>query len=167
MRLTKTLREAFVRAAMQDVPKVDYDEQIRKLALQETVAMMPPDVAKAYKANPEWFGSDNHYLGMQPGYVYLPMPRTISLKPEALSKITVLGDEALAQKKRRKDLEAKLSAAAESCTTRKALADLLPEFAKYLPEDEAAACKTLPAVANIVADFTKAGWPKAKATASK
>lgn len=95
------------------------------------------------------------------------MPRTISLKPEALSKITVLGDEALAQKRRRKDLEAKLSAAAESCTTRKALADLLPEFAKYLPEDEAAACKTLPAVANIVADFTKAGWPKAKATATK
>ena len=39
----------------------------------------------------------------------------------------------------------------------------LPEFAKYLPK---AVAKTdnLPAVANLVADFVKAGWPKEQAT---
>ena len=61
------------------------------------------------------------------------------------------------------ELETKLMAAANSCTTRKALVELLPEFEKYLPADQAAACKTLPAVANIMADFVKAGWPKDEA----
>ena len=53
-------------------------------------------------------------------------------------------------------------AAAMSCTTRKALANLLPEFEQYLPEDTPAAIRSLPAIANIVADFSKAGWPKDK-----
>jgi hypothetical protein len=45
-------------------------------------------------------------------------------------------------------------------STRKALVDLLPEFEKYLPADEAKAIASLPAVANVLSDFVKAGWPK-------
>lgn len=29
-----------------------------------------------------------------------------------------------------------------------------------MPEDEQQACKTLPAIANVVSDFVAAGWPK-------
>ena len=65
----------------------------------------------------------------------------------------------------RASLKSQLKSAAHSVTTRKALAALLPEFEKYLPADEAAACKTLPVVQNIVADFAKAGWPKGKKAA--
>jgi hypothetical protein len=167
MRLTKTIRESFVRAAMQDVPKIDYDEQIQKLATQQAVAMMPTDVAKAYKTNPAWFRSEGHYLGTRLGYIYMPLPSGMSLTPEARGKIDSLATEKSKQIDARSALKNKLAAAAESVTTRKALVALLPEFEKYLPEDDAAACKTLPAVANLVADFTKAGWPKAKAAASK
>jgi hypothetical protein len=39
----------------------------------------------------------------------------------------------------------------------------LPEFEKYLPEDEAQAVRALPVVTNVVADFVKAGWPTKKA----
>lgn len=60
----------------------------------------------------------------------------------------------------RNNLETKLQAVAESCTTRKALLNALPEFEKYLPADDAAACRSLPVVANVVSDFMKAGWPK-------
>jgi hypothetical protein len=73
--------------------------------------------------------------------------------------------EALVKKKDhdeelRADLHAKIKAVAYSVSTRKALADALPEFEKYLPADDAKAIRTLPVVANVVTDFMKAGWPK-------
>jgi hypothetical protein len=64
------------------------------------------------------------------------------------------------QVEKRKELRSKLQATADAVTTRKALIDLLPEFEKYLPADEAKAVATLPAVANVLSDFVKAGWPK-------
>jgi hypothetical protein len=57
-------------------------------------------------------------------------------------------------------LRTKLSATADAVSTRKALIDLLPEFEKYLPADESKAVASLPAVANVLSDFVKAGWPK-------
>ena len=54
------------------------------------------------------------------------------------------------------------SSPALGASTRKGLADALPEFEKYLPADEPAAVRSLPVVANVVADFVKAGWPKGK-----
>jgi hypothetical protein len=56
-------------------------------------------------------------------------------------------------------LRSKLKGAAYACTTTKQLRELLPEFDKYLPEEVAASARSLPVVANIVAEFTKAGWP--------
>jgi hypothetical protein len=44
-------------------------------------------------------------------------------------------------------------------TTVKALADLLPEFAHYLPS-EATPAKMLPATTRVVSAFHAAGWPK-------
>lgn len=75
-----------------------------------------------------------------------------------VSKLTKLWAE---QKKVHRELETKLEGVAAACTTRKALVEMLPEFEKYLPADEATANKTnLPALANVVTDFVKAGWPK-------
>ncbi len=47
----------------------------------------------------------------------------------------------------------------EGCNTVKQLKEALPEFAKYAPHEEATS-KNLPALANVVAEFSKAGWPK-------
>jgi hypothetical protein len=49
---------------------------------------------------------------------------------------------------------------AEGASTRKALVAALPEFEKYLPAEVEAPVRSLPAIANVVAEFTKAGWPK-------
>lgn len=159
MRLTKTLRQSFVRAAMNDVPEIKYDDEIRKVAKQEAEAMMPPEVAKVYKKNPEWFESVARYVSGF-GYVYLPCPSNMKMSDSFYEKVKALVESRNTQQNSRNALETKLAAAAESVTTRKALAELLPEFAKYLPADEATTCRSLPAVANLVADFAKAGWPK-------
>ena len=44
MRLTNTLREAFIRAVMDDVPSIDYAEQEQKVATAWAVSIMPPYV---------------------------------------------------------------------------------------------------------------------------
>jgi len=165
MRLTKLIRESFVRAAMQDVPHIEYDEQIRKVIFDNVVAQMPPEMLKAYQKHPKLFNTDGRYIDNQIGYVYLPC--SIAPAPEAIRCALELVEKRRVQKNARQSLKEKLQAAADSVTTRKALIALLPEFEKYLPADEPAACKTLPAVANLLADFTKAGWPKQAAKTSK
>lgn len=158
MKLTNSMRDAFVRAAMDDVPKVDYDEQTRKVAMAAALKMMPPGVRLAYKNHPEYFRSEYfHHTGCS---VSLPMARNTELPADALDKIKAITALDTAQGEARGELKHKLRSAAYSCNTRKALAELLPEFEKYLPADESAAIKTLPVIANLVSDFVKAGWPK-------
>ena len=54
-----------------------------------------------------------------------------------------------------------LTAVIASCTTLKQAKEALPEFVKYLPEEPGSAIdRTLPVVGNLVADLSKAGWPK-------
>lgn len=72
-------------------------------------------------------------------------------------------DEQVAQ---RAKLESNLRATACSVTTREALVKLLPEFEKYLPAADAPQDRTVPALANLVADFVAAGWPKGKEPAA-
>lgn len=48
MRLTKYLKEAFVRAAMDDVPKIDYQEKIISMIIAEAVRQLPPKVRAIY-----------------------------------------------------------------------------------------------------------------------
>lgn len=54
-----------------------------------------------------------------------------------------------------------LTAVIASCTTLKQAKEALPEFIKYLPEEPGSTIdRTLPVVGNLVADLSKAGWPK-------
>jgi hypothetical protein len=164
MRLTKTIREAFVRAALHDVPRIDYVEQARKALVEEFVAIMPPEVATAYKKHPEWIAkSDYYYINAMSQSFAVPRPNNLSLPADAQSRIFALAESHKAQQKMLRDLEAKLSAVAEGASSRKQLAEALPEFEKYLPAEGEKATRSLPAIANVVAEFTKAGWPKQQA----
>ena len=59
------------------------------------------------------------------------------------------------------NLRKQLTAAIATCTTLKQAKEALPEFIKYLPEEpDKAIDRTLPVVGNLVADLSKAGWPK-------
>jgi hypothetical protein len=170
MRLTNTIRQAFVNAAMNDVPKVDYEAQATKLAKEALDASFPVSVQKLikdpvaeayinreYHRMPMRFSNFNHYA-MRSGN------ETIKNEmPKVWAKIEALHSQNEVQLGRMKDLRLKLEACANAATTRKQLVEMLPEFEKYLPEDEAKANRQLPVVANVVSDFVKAGWPKQNA----
>ena len=171
MKLTKDIRRAFVRAALADVPSVDYREEIRAIALADAIEALPVVVRKVWdnpKTRPFIKMNYHYYHGVS---VCIPTAReewsredsTHKLTPENQAKVDKLAELDKAQSTLHENLRRKLETAAEACTTRKALVDLLPEFEKYLPVDEARAIKeNLPAVANVVAEFAKAGWPKGK-----
>lgn len=167
MRLTKTIRETFVRAVMHDVPQVDYEEEAHKLAKDAIMKSLPPSVQKMI---------NDPKLSYYVNYEYITMPRNFSnfycacpqnensiiqrSMPEVWAKVMELHSKYEQQVKDRNTLRYKLEGVANSVSTRKGLATALPEFEKYLPTDEEKAIRSLPVVANIVADFTKAGWPK-------
>lgn len=157
MRLTKHMREAFVRAVMVDVPQIDYDEQMQNIALTGAVDLMPPAVRDAYKKHPEFFSLEwQSVRGC--GSFYLPVPDSHKLKPDVVEAIQKLKLSKDSQANCRNDLRLKLEGCAAACTTLTSLKDMLPEFVKYMPADEPAACKTLPVVQNVVSDFDLIGW---------
>jgi hypothetical protein len=166
MKLTKYLREAFVRAAMQDVPKSEnFEEQAHKLVIEESITQLPAEVQPlarhkdlrfCLRTTSQWF-AHSPFSSVD---LFEPRGANYRMSPAVIKAVDALTEKQKAHNEMRKDLEVKLMSAAMACTTRKALAELLPEFEKYLPEDTPAAIRTLPAVANIVADFARAGWPK-------
>lgn len=165
MRLTNFIRDAFIRSAMHDVPKKDYEEQAQKLAREFVKVKFAKDFPsmdydKAGESG--WFESsslqmprfiNNIYMNVTTGYGMLKNDEKLWAKLEVLSEKKKQQDDNMST------LETRLRGVAYACTTRKQLEDALPEFKAYLPEEEAKAARTLPAVTNVVADFTKAGWP--------
>ena len=173
MKLTKYMREAFVRSAMNDVPQIDYSEAIRKEVVRASIAVLPESV-QAVWLNEETkkyvntiYRSCNGESISVPGIGSSWDSRAMSTLLAADHKLILeMVKKAKAQAEQLESLRVRLMGAATSCTTRKALANLLPEFEKYLPADEPAACRSLPVITNIMADFTKAGWPIATKKAS-
>jgi len=163
MKLTNYIRDAFVKSVMNDVPQKDYSQQIQDMVRKSLHSTLPPKI-KELATDPVL----SRYLNSRSGSfygVYTPYfgdrQEHLPVKDQvAIQKIKDLKD---AQDTQRKDLETKLKAAAYGCTTSKALLELLPEFGKYLPAEEEKTCRTLPAVANLMADLSKAGWPKKEA----
>lgn len=165
MRLTKNLREAFVRAVMDDVPEVDYQEKAEEAVTVFVVSLLPPAVAVIWndKALRPYLGQERygfyqncHWTLTAPWFSH---PEKVTSNPDLQALLSRLYKAHLEQTNRRLQLKNKLKAAAGGCSTVKQLKEMLPEFAKYLPE-EVTPAKNLPAVANLVTDFMKAGWPK-------
>lgn len=165
MKLTKIIREAFVRSVMNDVPQVDYVEQYQKLYQDAALAAAPPEVRALYPKHKDWLLKEYHYLSDSaiPGF-YCYGYRDFTIAEAAQAALDRIEKAYVQQREARQDLETKLTAVTQSCTTRKALAEALPEFEKYLPA-EAVKGSNLPALANVVTDFMKAGWPKDRAAA--
>lgn len=158
MRLTNSIRDAFVNSVMNDTPSVDYADLMQKEANRIGRAMIPPEIAAVYDEYPDWF--EKQWVNIGKWYGYGPFPargaRFADADIQVMNRLKALEHE---QGHARERLRDQLKQAAASVTTTKALAEALPEFAKYLPADEAKA-RNLPALANVVADFVKAGWPK-------
>lgn len=165
MKLTKIIREAFVRSVMNDVPQVDYVKQYQKLYQDAALAAAPPEVRALYPKHKDWLLKEYHYFSYSaiPGF-YCYGYRDFTIAEAAQAALDRIEKAYVQQCESRQDLETKLTAVAQSCTTCKALAEALPEFEKYLPA-EAVKGSNLPALANVMTDFMKAGWPKDRAAA--
>lgn len=166
MKLTNYMRDAFINAVMHDVPSgADYAEEARNIVVEDALAQAPAQIrpiwAKGGVAREFLCTASVHYCGTS---ILVPAKSShrndFKLTGEAQHKIDRLEAAAKAERVKRDALRGNLRAVAYSVTTRKALAEALPEFEKYLPADDAKALRSLPVVANVVADFVKAGWPK-------
>lgn len=160
MRLTNTIRDAFIRAVMQNVPSVDYDAQVTKLVQADIRAQLPAKV-REIADDPEL----RHYLNRETIFttsgfnnVTVYSNGSARLTDAAKAEINALTLKHRAQSSTRDSLKSRLHACAYGVSTRKALAEMLPEFERYLPADEPAAMRSLPVVANVINEFKAAGW---------
>lgn len=169
MKLTNYIRDAYIERALKDVPEgKDFENAITDAVRAVFAARLPAAVAKVWKDS-SMRGHINtvsfHGLGVSlavPGASERRYLDERHLTADERKPLETLKAEWDADKQMRDNLRNKLRAAAYGCTTRKALAELLPEFAHYLPPEEAPTGRSLPVVTNMVADFVKAGWPKDK-----
>ena len=185
MKLTKAHREEFVRAVLADVPTKDYTTQAEDLARKlcrakykklgidhinisrlvhagiyihvwrddatdTMLASRPSDAMRGYY-------TCNTFASISGRGLTDIEIAEISDCPEMMAIRQGYADEFNMLNKLRKQLTAVIA----SCTTLKQAKEALPEFVKYLPEEPGSTIdRTLPVVGNLVADLSKAGWPK-------
>lgn len=156
MKLNKFEKQAIVRAIMADVPEVDKDK--RRATIQaEVVKLMSPAVHKVYNTVP--FALRKQHIGdlVYNGTNWDARDIVAGDVSEAdIKKVCLPYKE---EDTKRHDAYAALTGAVEACSTLKQLKERLPEFEKYYPT-EAQPTKNLPALANVVADLARLGWPK-------
>lgn len=165
-RLTKTMRQAIVRAVMADIPKVDYFEKERIIKERAAYRQMPLEVKAVYdKPGLHKYlseGSESTSLQTIKGrhaYQYFRgCPDIIALNEKERTEIGALQKRMHEQERSRAAAEGSLSSSLEGFTTVKALRDAMPELAKYLP-NESEPTKNLPAVTGVV-DILKAAGLK-------
>ena len=155
-RINKYDKEAIVRAIMHDVPKPD--KKKRKEELQAAVVkLMSPEARKLFKNCPRALRT--HYLGdvIYDGFNW--GSRDIVAGDVENDAIDKLKEKYEAEDRAVNDARRALKGAIEACSTYKQLMTRLPEFEKYYPKPDAKTAN-LPALANVVADLSKLGWPK-------
>ncbi len=164
MKLTSTMRQAFVRAAIQDVPQTDYREVLRVYVQKAVYDSLPPIIQRVYEDTElrKYLAKGSEYYEI--GYVHMHGIGHFTPTEEHKAEIARIEKLYNDQAEKLNALEAKIYAVARAARTRAQLLNMLPEFEKYLPADEAAADRSLPCIANVVTDFVKAGWPKGEGT---
>ena len=158
MKLTKLHKEAIVRAIMQDTPALPREKWADEIKAA-IVKAMSPEVRKLYKTKPSALRTSNVPYTNQHRTWGDDMP-VGDVTREQIKEIVAPYEK---QVQERSDMERKLTAAFEGINTLKQALTSFPEFKKYYPTEEQPT-KNLPALANVMADLTKLGWPKQGAT---
>jgi hypothetical protein len=157
MRLTKYEKEAITRAIMHDVPCTPDSVLVSEIKKAFVEGMSAP-VQEMYKTHPKALRVErvsSWDSGLSYGVDFIVGDADVKkvMKPFE------------AKKKERDAAHSKLSAIVNGCSTLAQLKKMLPEFSAYFPT-ETEPTKNLPAVANMVSELSKLGWPKTKATST-
>lgn len=194
MRLTNSIRDAFIRSVMDDLPKVkDYKPELERLIMEDAVVQLPQEVKEVWNKpglkdfinrihiNPISvfkFTKDLGSLRYSINSVAIPCKNnssphsynTLSYNPsfDCRKRVKELLEEWVTENEKRDSAQKKLRAIAYGATTRKALVQALPEFEKYLPPEVSAAIdRSVPVISNVVSEFKELGWPKDSPAAQK
>lgn len=176
MRLTQMHKEAFVRGVMLDVPGSNALEQAEKIIREDQRAGLPTQIVaimnnaslRMYLA---WASYGVRTSIKKDGYEEYHSIGTVRVivgyepSATAAAKLDKLCHEDYRIKQERDAMRDKLQRAIAGCSTRKQAAVMFPELEKYLPGEKDVKTANLPAVANVVADLTKLGWPKGQVPA--
>lgn len=156
MKLNKYQKEGIVRAIMNDVPKPDKANR-HKLVQAAVVKAMSPECRKVFNRTPDALATQHTGRLTYDDCNYSTHSIVVGDAPKEKLKdiLKPYEDEDEAYRKAKDQLRA----AVEGCSTLKALETALPEFKKYFPTEQQPT-KNLPALANVVADLAKLGWPK-------
>lgn len=158
MNLTKIHKQAIVRAIMQDTPQPDrvkWADEIKAAIIKA----MSPEVRKLYKTKP----SALRHATVPYTNIHRNWGDEMPVGDVTREQIKEIVAPYEKQINERKEMENKLVGAFEGIRTLKQAETTFPEFKKYYPT-EAQPTKNLPALANVVADLSKLGWPKQGAT---
>lgn len=153
MKIDRYAKQSIATAILQDIPKPAHSV-VRDAIQAALVKAMSPEARKLYKTAPKALAtrrlaSYESLLDFGVDFVVGDADYETVFAPYK------------AQARARDDVARQVQAAINSCNTLKQLKDRLPEFGKYFPT-EAPTSKNLPAIANMVADLSKLGWPKDK-----
>jgi len=153
MKLNKYTKQAIVRAIIHDLPPID--KEARATAIKEAIVKaMSPEVRKLFKSNPTALRiADVAYTNEYRNYGMVVVGDVTNDQIKAI--IAPYEKE----EGERRGAEAKLNRAFAGINTLKQALTTFPEFKKYYPT-EAEPTKNLPALANVMADLSKLGWPK-------
>lgn len=153
MKLTKLHKEAIVRAIMQDTPAIDKVKRGEEI-VNAIVKAMSPEVRKLYKSKPTALRRASvPYTNQYSNWGEIVVG---DVTKEQIELITAPYKK---QEEERSAMHRKLTGAFEGINTLKQALTAFPEFKKYYPT-EMEPTKNLPALANVVADLSKLGWPK-------
>ena len=154
MNLDKYTKQAIVKSIMADIPQPDRNKWAEEIKAA-VVKAMSPEVRKLYKTKPEALRHRSvAYTNPHRGW-----GDEMPVGDVTKEQINAIVEPYEKQVRARDEMGRKLTAAFEGIRTLKAAIKAFPEFEKYYPT-EAQPTKNLPALANVVADLSKLGWPK-------
>ena len=180
MKLTKAHKAEFVRAVLADVPTKNYPTQAEDLARKLCqakykelgLAKVDPSRLSYASIYVRVWASDIMLADRPKDGCYYPCNTFAQIAGKGLNEheiaeitdcpeMMVIRQGYADEYNMLNNLRKQLTAVIASCTTLKQAKEALPEFIKYLPEEPGSAIdRTLPVVGNLVADLSKAGWPK-------
>ena len=162
MRLDKYTKSSIIRAIMNDVPMPDKEK--RRAELQAAIVKaMSPEARKLYNKTPSALRT--YHFG-EIIYTGNWSSRDLVIGDVNSETLTALAKPYEDEDEARRSAKDKIAGIVGGCNTLGQLKKLLPEFVSYFPTETAPA-KNLPAVANVVADLTKLGWPKSNTSTTK
>lgn len=154
MKFTKLIKQSIVRAIIQDIPPID--KEARALAVNAAIVKaMSPEVRKLFKTHPAALRTTS--VAYTNPFRHWGNDVTVGDVTDAQIKEIIKPYEK--QEEERAQAERRLLHAFEGINTLKQALTTFPEFKKYYPT-EAEPTKNLPALANVMADLSKLGWPK-------